>query len=72
VTRYKLLPVHMPGPYPQLLPVKGGWFAMGSGWAVFGETETAALERYADAERKHAEIDARIPPPAPPAGGDGR
>lgn len=39
-----------------LVAVKGGWHAVGDGWAVFGETEEQALERYQEAEQRHAEI----------------
>lgn len=70
-----------PGPDPALRPIKAGWAAYGDGWAVHGETEHEALERYAAAERKHAEIEARpvttpdpligvdFPAPSEPSGG---
>jgi hypothetical protein len=44
--------------------VKGGWAAIGDGWAVFAPTEDEAKERFAEAERKHQEIDGRVPAPA--------
>jgi hypothetical protein len=43
----------------RLEPVKGGWAALGDGWAVFAPTEDEAAQRFAEAERKHQEIDAR-------------
>lgn len=43
--------------------VKGGWAAVGDGWAVFGATEDEAAERFAEAEHKHEEIDERDLPP---------
>lgn len=46
---------------PTLVEVKGGWHAVGDGWAVFGQTKQEALARYEEAERKHAEILAREP-----------
>jgi hypothetical protein len=39
--------------------VREGWAAIGEGWAVFAPTEDEAKERFAEAERKHREIDAR-------------
>lgn len=44
---------------PTLVEVKGGWHAVGDGWAVFGETKERALERYQEAERQHAEMSLR-------------
>jgi hypothetical protein len=60
----------------QLTEIKGGWAAVGRGWAVFGETREEALQRYREAELKHEELRHRdatssIPilqqQPAPPA-----
>jgi hypothetical protein len=42
-----------------LVEVKGGWHAVGDGWAVFGQSKQEALARYEEAERQHAEILAR-------------
>jgi hypothetical protein len=70
---------------PQLLRIVGGWLAKGEGWAVSGRTVEEALERFSQAEERHARIDAqpylyerlledsaRDPAPAPPsAGGEG-
>lgn len=39
--------------------VREGWAAIGDGWAVFAPTEDEAKDRFAEAERKHREIDAR-------------
>jgi len=44
---------------PQLVEIKDGWAALGEGWAVFGKTPDDALERYAAADEKHAELRAR-------------
>ena len=44
---------------PVLLPIKNGWAAHGRGWAVHGKTREEALQKYREAEAKHAEIDAR-------------
>jgi hypothetical protein len=41
--------------------VREGWAAIGDGWAVFAPTEEEAKARFAEAERKHEEIDARSP-----------
>jgi hypothetical protein len=40
----------------QLTEIKGGWAAVGRGWAVFGGTREEALERYRQAEAKRVEI----------------
>lgn len=42
--------------------IRGGWAALGKGWAVFGETRNEALERFREARTTHAAIEAR---PAP-------
>lgn len=39
--------------------VKGGWAALGDGWAVHGETEEEAVKLYYEAIERHKEIDAR-------------
>ena len=44
---------------PFLQPIKNGWAARGEGWAVAGGTRQEALEKYAEAERLHREIEAR-------------
>lgn len=57
----------MPGPYPVMLQVVGGYFALGDGWAVQGATEDEALANYRKAEQLHEEIMHR-PEPAPKEG----
>ena len=49
----------------QLTEIKGGWAAIGRGWAVFGGTREEALERFRQAEMKRAEIMAREVTSAP-------
>ena len=44
----------------KLLPIKGGWAAVGQGWAVFGESKDEAISNFESAERKHREISKRI------------
>lgn len=48
--------------YPKVEQVRGGWAALGAGWAVHGETEQEARRRYEEAERRHREIDVRAAP----------
>ena len=43
----------------RLEQVKGGWAAIGDGWAVFAPTEDEATKRFTEAEHKHREIDER-------------
>jgi len=38
---------------PKLVPVHGGWAALGDYWAVFGETQEEAIERFRQAEELH-------------------
>ena len=40
-------------------PVKGGWAALGDGWAVHGETVEEAVRLYHEAVKRHREMDAR-------------
>lgn len=40
-------------------PVKGGWAALGNGWAVHGKTEEEAIRLYHEAIERHKEIEAR-------------
>jgi hypothetical protein len=47
---------------PTLIQVKGGWAALGTGWAVTGETQEQATNRFLEALRKHQEIMARPDP----------
>jgi hypothetical protein len=47
---------------PKIVPIKDGWLALGRGWAVVGATPEDALAAYAAAERRHEEIDRRVPP----------
>ncbi len=44
---------------PRLMKIKNGWAAVGDGWAVHGVTERDALEKFEQAERRHAEIHKR-------------
>lgn len=46
---------------PRLMKIKNGWAAIGDGWAVHAPTKEAALVKYKEAERHHAEIEARPP-----------
>lgn len=46
---------------PRLMKIKSGWAAVGQGWAVHGLTEEDARREFAEAERRHAEIDKRSP-----------
>lgn len=45
--------------YVDVRPVKGGWSALGAGWAVHGRTEEEAIHLYYKAIEKHNEIEAR-------------
>ena len=47
---------------PEIVSVRGGWAAVGRGWAVVGSSPEDAQTRYWDAERKHEEIAARPDP----------
>ena len=38
---------------PTLMPIKGGWAALGDGWAVFGESKDDAIEKFRQAESQH-------------------
>lgn len=40
----------------QLREIKGGWAAVGHGWAVFGGTREEALTSYEEAKAKHDEL----------------
>lgn len=40
----------------RLIGIKGGWAALGQGWAVFGESKSDALAKYRDAMRRHESI----------------
>jgi hypothetical protein len=40
-------------------PIKGGWAALGDGWAVHGKTKEEAVRLYHEAIERHKEIDAR-------------
>lgn len=42
-----------------LRPIKNGWAALGTGWAVHGKTEEEAVRLYYEAVERHREIDAR-------------
>lgn len=44
---------------PTLERIKNGWAARGKGWAVHAATREEAEARFREAERRHAEIDAR-------------
>ncbi len=45
--------------YLDLRPIKGGWAALGEGWAVHGKTKEEAVSLYHEAIERHKEIDAR-------------
>ena len=49
---------------PIFVPIRGGWAALGIGWAVFGETQEQAADRFREAEHKHREIMERPEPMA--------
>jgi hypothetical protein len=59
VSRQYYKPPPIPGPYPALRPIKGGWAAFGPGWAVHGSTQEDALRHYAEALQLHERIAAR-------------
>ncbi len=42
-----------------LRPIKGGWAALGDGWAVHGKTKEEAVRLFHEAMERHREIDAR-------------
>ena len=44
---------------PRVQPIRGGWAAVGAGWAVFASSPDEAVEKYERAERIHREIMAR-------------
>lgn len=44
---------------PKLVAIKGGWTAVGSDWAVFGECKAEAIKKFREAEAKHEEIVSR-------------
>lgn len=44
---------------PKLTEVRGGWAAVGQGWAVFASTRDDAVREYVEAEQRHREIAAR-------------
>jgi hypothetical protein len=44
---------------PVLMQIKGGWLARGEGWAVRAATAEDARAAYAEADRRHSEIDQR-------------
>lgn len=50
----------------QLAKIKGGWAAVGRGWAVFGVTRDDALQRFAAAEATHEELRRQGPSPSAP------
>lgn len=50
---------------PKLRRIKNGWSAHGDGWAVHAPTEQEALERFRDAEERHAAIASRPDPIVP-------
>lgn len=44
---------------PTILPIKGGWAAIGKGWAVHGKTKEDAIQRFQEAMTLHSVIDIR-------------
>ena len=49
---------------PRIYAVVGGFHAAGIGWAVFGRTESEALENFRQAQVRHIEIMTRFRRPA--------
>ena len=50
------------GMEPRIEPIKNGVAAVGEGWAVVAADESAARDRFAEALRAHADIEARPDP----------
>lgn len=46
-------------PKPEVVAIKGGWAALGDGWAVFGASEEEALLNYTKADERRKEIRSR-------------
>lgn len=44
---------------PILMPIKGGWAALGDGWAVFGESKDDAIKKFRQAESRHGLLNQR-------------
>ena len=49
---------------PDLRKIKGGWAALGDGWAVHGATREEAVQRYYTAAELRVEISQRPDPTA--------
>ena len=47
---------------PRLVPIKGGWAALGPDWAVFGESKDEAIEKFNKSLKKHQELAQREEP----------
>lgn len=47
---------------PKIVPIKGGWLAVGRGWAVVGTSPEEARAAYEMAEHRHEQIDGRMAP----------
>ena len=47
---------------PRIEQIRGGFAAIGNGWAVAARTPSEAEQRYRAAERLHREIEARPDP----------
>lgn len=55
---------------PVILKVKGGWAAIGKGWAVHAETQEAAMELFQRRLAAHEEVEARSDPVSTEAGAE--
>ncbi len=44
---------------PRVVEIRGGWLAIGQGWAVRGTSQAGAIAAFKKAERHHLEIDGR-------------
>lgn len=47
---------------PDIREIKGGWAALGDGWAVHARTKDEAIRRYNSAVEKRTEISRRPDP----------
>ena len=49
-------------PEPKLVTVRGGWAAVGNGWAVIAPSRDGAVAAFDAAARKHQELAGRTAP----------
>jgi hypothetical protein len=47
---------------PRIVWIRGGFVALGDGWAVVGQTERQAREAFTDAQIRHETIQSRPDP----------